>query len=158
VCTPFGAETLKNDPCTEMLGNLPLYGEVRLTVNTGFSEPALLTGQSTSTQTHSCMPSGHPSLYITRGTLHSNSRLGFSVRWLSRTRTRNNTNTNKTDEANAAASAAGRSGNARALRKQSKGGVIREGEGHWQKFSAGLVNTYTSTRVVLVLHAAWHRS
>jgi len=33
------------------------------------------------------------------------------------------------------ANAAGRSGNARALRKQSKCGVIHEGEGHWPKFS-----------------------
>jgi len=34
--------------------------------------------------------------------------------------------------------AAGRSGNARALRKQSKCGVIHEEEGHWPKFSQKL--------------------
>jgi len=42
-----------------------------------------------------------------------------------RTRTRTNTNPNGTE-----ANAAGRSGNARALRKQSKCGMIQEGEGH----------------------------
>ena len=47
-----------------------------------------------------------------------------------RTRTRTNTNPNDTE-----ASAAGRSGNARALRKQSKCGVIHEGEGHRPNFS-----------------------
>ena len=36
------------------------------------------------------------------------------------------------------ANAAGRSGNARALRKQSKCGVYHEGEGHWPKFSPKL--------------------
>ena len=36
---------------------------------------------------------------------------------------------------NTEAIAAGRSGNARALRKQSKCGVVHEGEGHWPKFS-----------------------
>ena len=50
----------------------------------------------------------------------------------SRTRTRTRTNTNPNDTE---ASAAGRSGNARALRKQSKCGVYHEGEGHWPKFS-----------------------
>ena len=40
-------------------------------------------------------------------------------------RTRTNTNPNDTE-----ANAAGRSGNARALRKQRKCGVIHEGEGH----------------------------
>ena len=50
-----------------------------------------------------------------------------------RTRTRTNTNPNDTE-----ANAAGRSGNARALRKQSKCGVIHEGEGHWPKFSQNL--------------------
>ena len=49
---------------------------------------------------------------------------------VSRTRTRTNTNPNDTE-----ANAAGRSGNARALRKQSKCGVYHEGEGHWPKFS-----------------------
>ena len=47
-----------------------------------------------------------------------------------RTRTRSNTNPNDTE-----ANAAGRSGNARASRKQSKCGVYHEGEGHWPKFS-----------------------
>ena len=47
-----------------------------------------------------------------------------------RTRTRTNTNPNDTE-----ANAAGRSGNARALRKQSKCGVIHKGEGHWPNFS-----------------------
>jgi len=47
-----------------------------------------------------------------------------------RTRTRTNTNPNDTE-----ANAAGRSGNARALRKQSKCGVYHGGEGHWPKFS-----------------------
>ena len=51
-------------------------------------------------------------------------------RWsFHRTRTRTNTNPNGTE-----ANAAGRSGNARALRKQSKCGMIQEGEGHWPKF------------------------
>ena len=45
-------------------------------------------------------------------------------------RTRTNTNPNDTE-----ANAAGRSGNARALRKQNKCGVIHEGEGHWPIFS-----------------------
>ena len=40
-------------------------------------------------------------------------------------RTRTNTNPNGTE-----ANAAGRTGNARALRKQSKCGMIQEGEGH----------------------------
>jgi hypothetical protein len=47
-----------------------------------------------------------------------------------RTRTRTNTNPNGTE-----ANAAGRSGNARALRKQSKCGMIQEGEGHWPNSS-----------------------
>ena len=46
------------------------------------------------------------------------------------TRTRTNTNPNDTE-----ANAAGRSGNARALRKHSKFGVNHDGEGHWPKFS-----------------------
>ena len=46
------------------------------------------------------------------------------------TRTRTNTNPNDTE-----AIAAGRSGNARALRKQRKCGMYHEGEGHWPKFS-----------------------
>ena len=45
-------------------------------------------------------------------------------------RIRTNTNPNDTE-----ANAAGRSGNARALRKQNKCGVNHEGEGHWPKFS-----------------------
>ena len=49
------------------------------------------------------------------------------------TRTRTNTNPNDTE-----ANAAGRSGNARALCKQSKCGVYHEGEGHWPKFSQKL--------------------
>ena len=51
----------------------------------------------------------------------------------SRTRTRTNTNPNGTE-----ANAAGRSGNARALRKQSKCGMIQEGEGHWPNSSENL--------------------
>ena len=50
-----------------------------------------------------------------------------------KTRTRTNTNPNDTE-----ANAAGRSGNARALRKQSKCGVHHEGEGRWPKFSQKL--------------------
>jgi len=50
-----------------------------------------------------------------------------------RTRTRTNTNPNGTE-----ANAAGRSGNARALRKQSKCGMIQEGEGHWPNSSKKL--------------------
>jgi len=46
------------------------------------------------------------------------------------TRTRTNTNPNGTE-----ANAAGRSGNACALRKQFKCGMIQEGEGHWQNSS-----------------------
>jgi len=45
-------------------------------------------------------------------------------------RTRTNTNPNGTE-----ANAAGRSGNARALRKQRKCGMIQEGEGHWPNSS-----------------------
>jgi len=48
-------------------------------------------------------------------------------------RTRTNTNPNGTE-----ANAAGRSGNARALRKQSKCGMIQEGEGHWPSSSENL--------------------
>jgi len=47
--------------------------------------------------------------------------------------TRTNTNPNDTG-----ANASGRSGNARALRIQSKCGVYHEGEGHWPKFSQKL--------------------
>jgi riboflavin biosynthesis pyrimidine reductase len=50
-----------------------------------------------------------------------------------RTRTRTNTNPNGTE-----ANAASRSGNARALRKQSKCGMILEGEGHWPNSSKNL--------------------
>jgi len=49
------------------------------------------------------------------------------------TRTRTNTNPNGTE-----ANAAGRSGNARALRKQSKCGMIQEGERHWPISSENL--------------------
>ena len=49
------------------------------------------------------------------------------------TRTRTNTNPNGTE-----ANAARRSGNARALRKQSKCGMIQEGEGHWPNSSKNL--------------------
>ena len=52
---------------------------------------------------------------------------------LYRTRTRTNTNPNGTE-----ANAAGRSGNARALREQSKCGMIQEGEGHWPNSSKNL--------------------
>ena len=57
------------------------------------------------------------------------------LRFVSRngTRTRTNTNPNGTE-----ANAAGRTGNARALRKQSKCGVIQEGEGHWPNSSKNL--------------------
>jgi len=48
-------------------------------------------------------------------------------------RTRTNTNPNGTE-----ANAAGRSGNARALRKQSKCGMIQEGERHWPNSSENL--------------------
>ena len=48
-------------------------------------------------------------------------------------RTRTNTNPN-----GAEANAAGRTGNARALRKQSKCGMIQEGEGHWPNSSENL--------------------
>ena len=44
-----------------------------------------------------------------------------------------NTNPNGTE-----ANAPGRSGNARALRKQSKCGMIQEGEGHWPNSSKNL--------------------
>ena len=60
-----------------------------------------------------------------------------------RTRTRTNTNPNDTE-----ANAAGRSGNARALRKQSKCGMIQEGEGHWPKSSKNL----QKARNLWVLH------
>jgi len=49
------------------------------------------------------------------------------------TRTRTNTNPNGTE-----ANAAGRSGNACALRKQSKCGMVQEGEGHWPNSSKNL--------------------
>jgi hypothetical protein len=49
------------------------------------------------------------------------------------TRTRTNTNPNGTE-----ANAAGRSGNVRALRKQSKCGMIQEGEGHWPNSTENL--------------------
>jgi len=48
-------------------------------------------------------------------------------------RTRTNTNPNGKE-----ANAAGRSGNARALCKQSKCGMIQEGEGHWPNSSENL--------------------
>ena len=51
----------------------------------------------------------------------------------SRKRTRTNTNPNGTK-----ANAAGRSGNARALRKQRKCGMIQEGEGHWPNSTKNL--------------------
>jgi hypothetical protein len=47
--------------------------------------------------------------------------------------TRTNTNPNDTE-----AGATGRSGNARALRKQSKCGMTQEGEGHWPDSSENL--------------------
>jgi len=50
-----------------------------------------------------------------------------------RTRTRTNANPNGTE-----ANAAGRRGNARALRNQSKCGMIQEGEGHWLNSSENL--------------------
>ena len=50
-----------------------------------------------------------------------------------KSRTRTNTNPNGTE-----ANAASRSGNARALRKQSKCGMIQEGEGHWPNSSNNL--------------------
>jgi hypothetical protein len=53
--------------------------------------------------------------------------------WLIRTRTRTNTNPKDTE-----ANAAGRSGNVRALRKQSKCGMIEEGAGHWPTSSENL--------------------
>jgi len=59
--------------------------------------------------------------------------MSFSRTHKSRTRTRINTNPNGTE-----ANAAGRSGNARALRKQSKCGMIQEGEGHWPNSSNNL--------------------
>jgi hypothetical protein len=61
----------------------------------------------------------------------------------SETRTRTNTNPNGTE-----ANAAGRSGNARALRKQSKCGMIQEGEGHWPNSSEIL----QKARYLWVLH------
>ena len=57
----------------------------------------------------------------------------WGVEIINRTRTRTNTNPNDTE-----ANAAGRSGNARALRKQSKCGVNHEGEGYWPKFPQNL--------------------
>ena len=58
---------------------------------------------------------------------------GFDAELNTFGRTRTNTNPNDTE-----ANAAGRSGNARALRKQNKCGVHHEGEGHWPKFSQKL--------------------
>jgi len=63
-----------------------------------------------------------------------NSTKYFTADFLSaRTRTRTDTNPNDTE-----ANAAGRSGNARALCKQRKCGVIHEGEGIWPKLSQKL--------------------
>ena len=59
-----------------------------------------------------------------------------------RTRTRTNTNPNDTE-----ANAAGRSGNARALRKQSKCGVIHEGKGHWPSFSQKIQDSHMTLHV-----------
>jgi len=59
--------------------------------------------------------------------------VGGIMHSICRTRTRTNTNPNGTE-----ANAAGRSGNARALRKQSKCGMIQEGEGHWPNSSKNL--------------------
>ena len=73
---------------------------------------------------------------LTSQSPNPNNRNGNEPLWTAtstskaRTRTRTNTNPNDTE-----ANAAGRSGNARALRKQSKCGVIHEGEGHWPNFS-----------------------
>jgi len=68
---------------------------------------------------------------------HTRGRTPFPTAYftssLTLTRTRTNTNPNDTE-----ANAAGRSGNARALRKQSKCGVHHEGEGRWPKFSQKL--------------------
>ena len=75
--------------------------------------------------------------------VHTHGHIYMSIKYMdinvdnsyTRTRTRTRTNTNPNDtEANAA----GRSGNARALRKQNKCGVYHEGEGHWPKFSQKL--------------------
>ena len=57
--------------------------------------------------------------------VHNSDRYCGQMKHVARTRTRTKTNPNDT-EANAAC----RSGNARALRKQSKCGVYHEGEGH----------------------------
>jgi len=65
-----------------------------------------------------------------------------------RTRTRTNTNPNGTE-----ANAASRSGNARALRKQSKCGMIQEGEGHWPNSSKNLQKA-KSEEFVGVAHSA----
>ena len=67
-----------------------------------------------------------------RGTLFFEEFLAALVAYPG-TRTRTNTNPNGTE-----ANAAGRSGNARALRKQSKCGMIQEGEGHWPNSSKNL--------------------
>ena len=64
------------------------------------------------------------------------------------TRTRTNTNPNGTE-----ANAAGRSGNARALRKQSKCGMIQEGEGHYAPVPA-----FTSAPVRICATVAPHLS
>jgi len=58
--------------------------------------------------------------------------ISFSISII-RTRTRANTNPNGTET-----NAASRSGNARALRKQSKCGMIQEREGHWPNSSKKL--------------------
>ena len=59
---------------------------------------------------------------------------------------RTNTNPNGTE-----ANAAGRTGNARALRKQSKCRMIQEGEGHWPNSSK---NLQKSEEFVGVAHSA----
>jgi hypothetical protein len=75
------------------------------------------------------------------GTPEAGSQSKCKKRWLTKypaciivsPRTRTNTNPNGTE-----ANTAGRSGNARALRKQSKCEMIQEGEGHWPKSSKKL--------------------
>ena len=76
----------------------------------------------------------HPAVVLYRRPNEtSRCRLLWELQRYTGTRTRNNTNPNGTE-----ANAAGRSGNARALRKQSKCGVIHEGEGHWPTISQKL--------------------
>jgi len=66
--------------------------------------------------------------------LHFTSQIDKMVKWTIELELElTNTHPNDTE-----ANAAGRSGNARALRKQSKCGVIHEGEVHWPKFSQKL--------------------